>query len=309
MQYYEINEQTARRANDVNSMSDYTPGSATAVYRAAVDKAAALVDERKAKISPYYHDKLDALLDRYARRLADYYNAYYSNESACPSILVCGGGNFPGNQKRRVGHFPVNKKRKQNARRDSLWQEYKEIDAILDKIRSVGTGAVDLTDPHARELLQDRLQQEQNALDYCKAANAYYRKHKTLRGYASLTDEQADAITDPEAFSVKLYGKPYGDFELSSLRGKIKRVQARLADLDKLQASAQQPDNATKFDGGEIVRNAEENRLQILFDEIPDADTRDALKSNGFRWSPRNKAWQRQLTQNAEYAARRVLGL
>ena len=93
------------------------------------------------------------------------------------------------------------------------------------------------------------------------------------------------------------------------MRGKIKRVQARLADLDKLQASAQQPDSTTKFDGGEIVRNAEENRLQILFDEIPDADTRDALKSNGFRWSPRNKAWQRQLTQNAEYAARRVLGL
>lgn len=85
------------------------------------------------------------------------------------------------------------------------------------------------------------MQQEQNALDYCKAANAYYRKHKTLRGYASLTDEQADAITDPEAFSIKLYGKPYGDFELSSLRGKIKRVQARLADLDKLQAAAQQP--------------------------------------------------------------------
>lgn len=298
MQYYEINEQTARRANDVNSMSDYRPGSATEEYRAAVDKAAALVQARKTKISPYYHDKLDALLDRYARRLADYYNAYYRNESACPSILVCGGSNFP-----------VCKKQKQNARRESLWQEYKEIDAILDKIRSVGTGAVDLTDPHARELLQDRLQQEQNALDYCKAANAYYRKHKNLRGYASLTDQQADALTDPDAFSVKLYGKPYGDFELSSLRGKIKRIQARLADLDKLQAAAQQPDNTTKFDGGEIVRNAEENRLQILFDEIPDADTRDALKSNGFRWSPRNKAWQRQLTQNAEYAARRVLGL
>lgn len=84
MQYYEINEQTARRANDVNSMSDYRPGSATEEYRTAVDKAAALVQARKAKISPYYHDKLDALLDRYARRLADYYNAYYRNESACP---------------------------------------------------------------------------------------------------------------------------------------------------------------------------------------------------------------------------------
>lgn len=298
MQYYEINEQTARAAHHMTYSSDYTPGSATAVYRAAVDKAAALVEERKAKISPYYHDKLDALLDRYARRLADWYNAHYRNATVCPSILISGAGNFP-----------VRKKQKQNARDDTLWQEYKEVDAILDKIRSVGTGAVDLTDPHARELLQDRLQQEQNALDYCKAANAYYRKHKTLRGYASLTDQQADALTDPEAFSVKLYGKPYGDFELSSLRGKIKRIQARLADLDKLQAAAQQPDNTTKFDGGEIVRNAEQNRLQILFDEIPDADTRDALKSNGFRWSPRNKAWQRQLTQNAEYAARRVLGL
>ena len=54
MQYYEINEQTARRANDVNSMSDYRPGSATEEYRAAVDKAAALVQARKAKISPYF---------------------------------------------------------------------------------------------------------------------------------------------------------------------------------------------------------------------------------------------------------------
>ena len=106
MQYYEINEQTARRANDVNSMSDYRPGSATEEYRAAVDKAAALVEERKAKISPYYHDKLDALLDRYARRLADYYNAYYRNESACPSILVCGGSNFPGTQKAKAERPP-----------------------------------------------------------------------------------------------------------------------------------------------------------------------------------------------------------
>lgn len=48
MQYYEINEQTARRANDVNSMSDYHPGSATEEYRSAVDKAAALVQARKA---------------------------------------------------------------------------------------------------------------------------------------------------------------------------------------------------------------------------------------------------------------------
>ena len=68
-------------------------------------------------------------------------------------------------------------------------------------------------------------------------------------------------------------------------------------------------DDGAKFPGGEIVRNIEADRLQILFDEKPDEETRAALKQNGFRWSPRYSAWQRQLTPNAEAAARRALGL
>ena len=99
------------------------------------------------------------------------------------------------------------------------------------------------------------------------------------------------------------------DYELSSLRGKIKRTQARLEELDKLQARQDAPEAAEEHDGFQIVRNAEQNRLQILFDGKPDEATRAALKQNGFRWSPRNSAWQRQLTDNAERAARRALGL
>ena len=96
---------------------------------------------------------------------------------------------------------------------------------------------------------------------------------------------------------------------MTSLRGKIKRVQARLDELDKRTEQAEQPAESTKFSGGEIVRNLEADRLQILFDEKPDEETRAALKQNGFRWSPRYSAWQRQLTPNAEAAARRALGL
>ena len=59
--YYEINEETARNAHYCVHMSDYKPGSATAEYRRAVDKAAALVEAKKARVSPFYHDKLDAL--------------------------------------------------------------------------------------------------------------------------------------------------------------------------------------------------------------------------------------------------------
>ena len=290
MQYYEINEQTAHRANDVNSMSDYRPGSATEEYRTAVDKAAALVQARKAKISPYYHDKLDALLDRYARRLADYYNAYYRNESACPSILVCGGSNFP-----------VRKKQKQNARRDSLWQEYKEIDAILDKIRSVGTGAVDLTDPHARELLQDRLQQEQNALDYCKAANAYYRKHKTLEGCPELTAEQVEKVTASMSQDWRKDPVPFPSYLLTNNNANIRRVRQRIEELSHKAEFV-----GWTFPGGEARVNEAENRLQLIFEEKPDADQRQALKGEGFKWAPSQGAWQRQLNQNAIRAAARL---
>lgn len=304
MQYYEINEQTARRANDVNSMSDYRPGSATAEYRAAVDKAAALVASKKAAVSPYYHDKLDSLLDRYARRLAEYYNAYYRNEASCPSILISGGSNFP-----------VNKKNKQNARRDSLFQEYKQIECILDKINGIGTGAVDLADPHAREILTDQLNAYQKSLDDAKAANAYYRKHKTLYGCPGISPKEREWLTRPGVFAkgdgspLELYGCPFPPYELQSRRSYIKRVADRLAELYKRQAEQAHPTESTKFDGGEIVRNLEADRLQIIFDEKPDEEMRVKLKSNGFRWSPRYGAWQRQLTQNAESAARRALGV
>ena len=298
MKYYPIDENMARRAHEMMSMRDYPENRATNEYRAAVDKAAALVERCKAATSPYYHGKLDALLDRYARRLAQWTNDYNRNGASCPSVLVSGGSNFP-----------VKKKNRQNAREDSLWREYKEIEAILDKIKSTGSGPVDLADPYAREMLTDQLQRLQKQLDDGKAMNAHYRKHKTMKGFPGMSDDIAArndaAIANAPAFAQR----PMPDFELTSLRGKIKRVQARLEELDKLQARQAAGEAAEEHDGFQIVRNTEQNRLQIIFDGKPDEDTRQALKQNGFRWSPRNSAWQRQLTDNAERAARRALGL
>jgi hypothetical protein len=62
--YYPINEEAAKRAKDMNSFSDYQPGSATAGYRAMVDEAYAAAERQKARVDPMYHDKIDALVDR-----------------------------------------------------------------------------------------------------------------------------------------------------------------------------------------------------------------------------------------------------
>ena len=299
MKYYEINEETARLAHEMMSFRDYPANRATNEYRAAVDNAAALVAQKKKEVSPYYHNKLDSLLDSYARKLADWTNAYNRNGASCPSVMICGPANFP-----------TRKKERQNARESALWEERKKIDHILDKIRNIGTGPVDLADPNAKDILSDQLERVQKSLERAKALNAYWRKHKTFVGFEGLAEETAQKMDADFADLQKrapYISKPYPDYELTSLRSKAKRIQARLDDLEKLQQSA--PDQGMEFAGGTIVRNTTANRLQIIFDDIPTADIRQALKSHGFRWSPRNQAWQRQLTKNAEYDAQRILNI
>jgi hypothetical protein len=48
-----------------------------------------------------------------------------------------------------------------------------------------------------------------------------------------------------------------------------------------------------------VFQNTADNRLQLFFPGKPEEETIQKLKSRGFKWSPRNKAWQRQLTPNA----------
>ena len=60
------------------------------------------------------------------------------------------------------------------------------------------------------------------------------------------------------------------------------------------------------FEGGRVEANTEKNRLQIFFDEIPGEDVRKELKGQGFKWARSEGAWQRQLTDNAIYAASRI---
>ena len=181
--YYPINEEAAKRAKDMNSFSDYAPGSATAGYQQMVDEAYALAEKQKAQVDPMYHDKIDTLVDRYARKLAENLNERNVIDARMPSILISGGGNFP-----------VTKKHKQNAARDRNYGEYAEISKLLDKIRSVGMGGISADDDLAVEKLTKKLEGLESLQATMKAVNAYFRKHKTLDGCPELTPEQAEKL-------------------------------------------------------------------------------------------------------------------
>ena len=287
--YYTINEAAAKRAKDANSFSDYKQGSATAEYRHYVDEAVQLAERQKQRVDPMYHEKIDSLLDTYARKLAANMNKGYEIDARVPSILIAGGSNFP-----------TRKKEKQNAARDSNYREWQDIQGLLDKIRSTGMGGISADDSQAVQKLEKKLESLEKSQETMKAVNAYYRKHKTLDGCPHLSPEQLEKLKADMASSWHLGDKPFATWALSNNSAEIRRVK------DRIKSLSQQKEigfAGWEFDGGKVEANTEANRLQIFFEDKPDEATREALKSNGFRWSPKAGAWQRQLTSNAYYAA------
>ena len=293
MSYHTINEEAARRANDMNSFRDYKAGSATAEYRRMVDAATELAERQKQRVDPMYHEKIDRLLEIYCRKLAENMNASYSIEARCPSILISGGGNFP-----------VRKKERQNAARDRNLEEWNYIQGLLDKIRSVGTGGISSDDPQAVEKLEAKLAALEKNQEMMKAANAAIRMKDPAKGDAKLaelgyTPEDIAKLRAPD-FCGRI---GYPAYELQNNNANIRRIRGRIAELKK---RTENTPEGWEFDGGRVVVNTAENRLQIIFDGKPDADIRTELKGEGFRWAPSQGAWQRQLTDNAMRAARRL---
>lgn len=293
MSYHTINEEAARRANDMNSFRDYKAGSATAEYRRMVDAATELAERQKQRVDPMYHEKIDRLLEIYCRKLAENMNASYSIEARCPSILISGGGNFP-----------VRKKERQNAARDRNLEEWNYIQGLLDKIRSVGTGGISSDDPQAVEKLEAKLAALEKHQEMMKAANAAIRMKDPAKGDAKLaelgyTPEDIAKLRAPD-FCGRI---GYPAYALQNNNANIRRIRGRIAELKKRTESTPE---GWEFDGGRVVVNTAENRLQIIFDGKPNADVRTELKGEGFRWAPSQGAWQRQLTDNAMRAARRL---
>lgn len=92
------------------------------------------------------------------------------------------------------------------------------------------------------------------------------------------------------------------------LKSLMPSVQAAQAAQEAREASGENETVTINGEAAEVVRNKEVMRLQLIFDGKPEEETRNRLKSNGFRWAPSVGAWQRLLNNNAEYALKRIKG-
>ena len=292
VRYYPINEGAARRAKEAISYSDYRPGSATAEYRHYVDQAVEIAERQKKRVEPEYHEKIDQLLDTYARKLAENMNHGYEITARVPSVLIAGPANFP-----------VRAKEKQNAASDRNMEEFQYIQGLLDKIRSTGMGGISADDPQAVSKLEKKLEKLEASQELMKAVNAYYRKHGTLDGCPHLTERGIENLKADMASGWHYEKKPFQSWQLSNNNAEIRRLKGRIEELTRHKEAAYV---GWEFDGGTVEINREANRLQIFFEGKPDAAVRDELKSNGFRWSPKAEAWQRQLNDTTIRVADRI---
>ena len=306
MNEYYINENIAKTAKELNSFSDYKENSATNSYKSYLNTFENNVNELIEKYPENINDEAKNLIeyykDKYAKKLAFAINKSNSIEARMPSIMISGAGNFN-----------FRKKEKQNQARDSFWQEYGDLfsedNYYFNKIRTIITNKVIYSDDAlAIEKLEakiDSLTEYQNKM---KNVNAYYKKHKTLDGCELLSEKEIRELKE-KLIMFHYYSQPYPSFELTNNNQNLHRLKDRLDNLKKLKerANAENENKYIKVDGLEVIEDATDMRIRIVFDEIPNEETRTLLKSYGFKWSPKNSAWQRQLTSNGIYATKKVL--
>lgn len=293
--YYSINEAAAKTANDMMSFRDYKQGSKTEEYKGYVNRAYELAD-KVVKVRPDQEERVYSMAARYSKRMAEYINRDIHIGCMCPSVMISGAGNFP-----------VRKKEKQNQAWEKNYQFYNETQGILSKMENIlyAKEQIKSSDEKAIEKLEEKLESLNDMQKRMKEANKAIRLKDTEKGNEQLrnmgySEEQIKELREPD-FCGRV---GYPGYALQNNNANIHRIEGR---IKKLKDTKRRGTLETENQFFKIVENTEAMRLQLFFEGKPEPEVREVLKSSGFRWSPRNMCWQRQLTDNAMYVLKRVI--
>lgn len=171
-----------------------------------------------------------------------------------------------------VGHHSEKRHRKlikraQEDIRKSIEEDYKSKFYKERAITAENSKVIYSDDPQAINKLKEKLERLEN-----ERANIKAREHST--------------------------------WELTNIGATIRETRKRIERLEKLDNIDFKEIN---LENGKVIHNKEINRIQFLFDNIPDEETRKILKSHGFRWSRYEKAWQREFNFNCIRATRSIV--
>ena len=247
-------------------------------------------------------EELDEFLANIPTELQAEYEAKYLQKwrewlaalSRCYSVLVTGPARF--NSRR---HEKMNDYERAARQRLKDWSE-KVVKRINRQQRLTGWQEV--------ERLQSKLDTLTELHERMKAANKIVRSKKMseeeqIDGLVALglNEKQAVEILKP---TERWQSVGFPTYQLQNNLAKIKATQAA---IERHKAMAEAEDKEIAFNGGRVVVCNSDERMRFYFDEIPSVEVRNLMKRNAFKWSPKNGAWQRQLTANCKFDTKRIL--
>ena len=241
--------------------------------------------------------------ERYIRNYKKYFSEWLSAHSNCASSAIAGGSGFN-----------VSRAEKANNRQHAKYEQF-------IKWREKALRAI------ARKIEENKPAEQKRNEEWGRLENAILESAAVIHGLNTGLES---------GYNKALFvSSIYGNVETYAKRGDVEMVEKAIncirhfnetigvviterhkffkllevaeANKERNTDNQNRENNEFPFQGGKIIQNWAENRLQILFDEKPSREIIDLLKKNAFRWSPRFGVWQRQNTNNAVFAVKKIL--
>lgn len=211
--------------------------------------------------------------------------------SRCYSVLVTGPARF-----NPCRHAKMNDYEQAAKQRLQDWRD-KVVKRINRQERLTGWQEV--------ERLQIKLDGLLASHEQMKAANRIIKSKST----ADEQREELAAIGLGKREIAEVMGEVYSwkGYPAASLSNNLAKIKATQAAIERHKAMAEAEDKEITFNGGRVVMCNADERMRFYFDAIPSAEVRAMMKRNAFKWSPKNGAWQRQLTANCKFDTKRIL--
>lgn len=233
--------------------------------------------------------------ERYIAKYKELFSAVLSADSRCMSSMITGPANFPTRRNQRNQDYAMNA-----STRFVEWRK-KAIEAIKKKVESNRLASLSEEERLSEEFSSLKREiAEYYTATYCGAKSLLYGKLEriALKGNVEMIALAMEWLGELAKKTKPIFTQRHKIYKLQELAERAN---------EQLNAKKEMLTEVEENDVCEIHRNHEADRLQLIFDGKPSPEVISILKKNGYRWSPRFGAWQRQLTLNATSGLERVI--
>lgn len=255
-----------------------------------------MLDSLEISLGKFLSQIPDELKDELEDAYIGKYKEWLYAQSRCFSVMITGPAKF--NNRR---HEKTNAAEHAAYERLQTWAE-KVIKRCNRQERLTGWAEV--------ERLQEKIDNLTRSQEMMKAANKIIRDKKLAE--IEKVDELV-ALGFREEVALKLLEPDFcgrlgfASYALTNNLAKIKDAEARMKRHAAMANRAVDGDEVHEYSWGKLIVAFGDERYRFIFDGKPAPEIIKLMKSNAFKWSPSNSAWQRQITSNAKYAVKRMI--